>query len=161
MKQVVLAAGLMLVAATAAQSQSSLWPLNTICSVTAPAEAGQVQLTILASVSESADGSKTERMYVRFTTSEKLSDVATTFTGAKLAVSNTLESTDATITGGPAGSNYVVTVAFPVIDQAVLKAISNGSDIAVTLPTADGDKVLSTTLKGSGLAARKLRQCVS
>lgn len=157
----ILAAGFMAMIATAAQAQSEPWSVSNSCSVASSSEPDQVQLSVQTAMSEKPDGSKGAIMFVRFTSANKLSDGATTFTGAKLEIPGALEPIEVTTSGNVSGSNYVVTVTFNEIDQRILKAISSGNDVKLTLPGADGDRVVSKVLQGSGAAMRKLRQCLS
>ncbi len=157
----ILAAGFMAIIATAAQAQSAAWSVSNTCSVTSSLEPDQVQLSVQTVVSEKPDGSKGEAMYVRFVSTEKLSDAATTFIGAKLEISGALDALEVPAIGGPSGNNYVVTITFSGVDQKLIKAMSAGNEARLSLPTSDGERVLSKVLQGSGLAMRKLRQCLN
>lgn len=150
------AAALFVTAAFSANAQS--WSVDTSCVVRSPKVDGQVSLQVQSATIET-ESSKTERLYVRFDSSEKLSDGSADFKGATLEIPGFLKLEDLIVRGAISRDNYQITVGLAKIDRKVLDAISSGAEARLTLPTPEGAKTLSVALDGSGLAIRKLREC--
>lgn len=147
-----------LMAGMAIPAHSAQWASTTACTVVSPGEAPR--FFVVAVKRTNSQGEVTTSLHVRIDSSSPLLEDGERLRDASIDVPGQGQFTDLDARGTAPGKIHRVTV--NVSDEgAILRALTRGSSVNITLPASAGQQDLTFSLDGSAAAALNLAPCIN